>query len=519
MRQPSVIFLTLSLGVTSGCALVERSPYGQACDDDSNCGEGYRCLTGYCQPERFTDAAVADRSVADTASADASTMDHSSLDGGSSDAAAGDAVSGDDLAIRDHGQQGQDAPSPDQGGLDASLADQSVIDLGSIFTEAPSLPNPRPAEGDNFGSALAFSGDTLVVGMSRMGSSTAGDTLIYRLVSGTQWHQQQALTPGGLPLAGSSFGYTVAIGGSWLAVGDPTYSNLPGDVHLFEQVSGSWTHRGPLSRATSSNGDGFGSTVAMSADGLYLVVGGPSAPGSFADGGEAIYAGAVWFFKRSGSTWSEVKHQLTPNPGDASNFGSALALSTDGATCVVGAAGEYVPGASLGGAIYVFRRSGSTWSEPTRLTWSTPVAGDEFGKSLAFVDGAVAVGMPGADGRRGRVEVYSDTGSALNHVDTIQAASRVAEDRFGETLAGSGTTLLVGSLTSRDGASMPLQVFVNRSGGWRPLCELLPADALTSEGFGEALAIAPDEHWIAAGLPRRQVGGFAQAGEVAMYGR
>jgi hypothetical protein len=93
------------------------------------------------------------------------------------------------------------------------------------------------------------------------------------------------------------------------------------------------------------------------------------------------------------------------NTGGNDWFGNALALSSDGNTLAVGAFGEDsnatgVNGnqsddsAAGAGAVYVFTRSGSTWSPQAYVKASNTDAGDEFGHSLAFSsDGSVlAVG-------------------------------------------------------------------------------------------------------------------------------
>jgi len=52
--------------------------------------------------------------------------------------------------------------------------------------------------------------------------------------------------------------------------------------------------------------------------------------------------------------------------------------------------------ASLSGAVYVFRRSGATWSQQAYVKASNTGASDQFGESVALsADGTLAVGAPG----------------------------------------------------------------------------------------------------------------------------
>src|SRR5262245_29314397 len=101
---------------------------------------------------------------------------------------------------------------------------------------------------------------------------------------------------------------------------------------------------------TDEQPDGqFGFDVALSGDGRTALVGAPADAGG---------VGAAWVLTRTGSTWRQQGAKLTA--GDESGigaFGGHVALSADGSTALIG-------GASDGGvgAVWVFVRSGSTWS-------------------------------------------------------------------------------------------------------------------------------------------------------------
>ncbi|MEB2349380.1 MAG: integrin, partial [Comamonadaceae bacterium] len=126
--------------------------------------------------------------------------------------------------------------------------------------------------------------------------------------------------------------------------------------------------------------DHFGVSLALSADGSTLAVGAyiedSNATGIDGDqaNNSAAYSGAVYIFTRSGSTWSQQAYVKASNTGAFDEFGVSLALSADGSTLAVGAYGEHsnatgIDGdqanysAANSGAVYVFTRSGSTWSQ------------------------------------------------------------------------------------------------------------------------------------------------------------
>jgi hypothetical protein len=134
---------------------------------------------------------------------------------------------------------------------------------------------------------------------------------------------------------------------------------------------------GYFKASNTGAGDRFGNSVALSADGGTLAVAAHS-EGSNATGingneadNSAIWAGAVYVFIRTGSTWSLQAYVKASNTGADDRFGASVALSSDGNMLAVGANGEAsnatgINGneadnsASDAGAVYVFTRTGST---------------------------------------------------------------------------------------------------------------------------------------------------------------
>lgn len=101
--------------------------------------------------------------------------------------------------------------------------------------------------------------------------------------------------------------------------------------------------------------------------------------------------GAVYVFVRSGVSWSQQAFIKSAPPGSAgTSFGAALALAKD--LLVVGAPND---GAARDGAIYFFARSGTTWAQQSLRRASNARPSALFGASLAMVGDTLAVGSPG----------------------------------------------------------------------------------------------------------------------------
>ena len=275
----------------------------------------------------------------------------------------------------------------------------------------------------------------------------------------------------------------------------------------------------------------FGNRVALSANGTTLAV------GAYGEGGNT---GAVYVFTRTGSTWTQ-QARITAPGGEANDyFGNAVALSADGNTLAIGADGEsgdqtgtfaVMPPsnnlASSSGAVYVYSRSGSAWSQQAFIKASNTFAFDLFGAFVALsADGnTLAVGayyesgdLTGAHGNAafassGAAYVFSRTGTSWAQQGYIKASNAGAGDFFGIylSLSGSGDTLAVGAFFERSAsAATPgddsLQdagaayVFQRNAGVWAQQAYLKAPSPLALDRFGVAVMLSGDGNTLAVGM-------------------
>ena len=118
-------------------------------------------------------------------------------------------------------------------------------------------------------------------------------------------------------------------------------------------------------------------------------------------------SGAVYVFVRNGTTWTQQAFIKSSNPGKEDWFGSRLTISGDGNTLAVGA---QVEGADDAGAVYFFTRTGTTWKQAARVKASNAEAYDEFGSAMALSkDGKLmAVGARGKSAGAGAIYVFTN---------------------------------------------------------------------------------------------------------------
>lgn len=204
--------------------------------------------------------------------------------------------------------------------------------VDGVWTQQGSKLVGTGSSGNSFqGSSVAISsdGNTIAVG-ARGDGSNVGATWIYTR-SGDTWTQQGSKLVGTGNTGASNQGSSVALSsdGNTLAVGGPGDNGSRGATWIFVRSGSTWSQQGSKLIGTGTiNPPNIqqGESVALSADGNTLAIGA---------GSDDSFVGATWIFTRSGTTWTQ-QAKLVGTGGGAGTQGSSVALSADGNTLVVG---------------------------------------------------------------------------------------------------------------------------------------------------------------------------------------
>ena len=215
---------------------------------------------------------------------------------------------------------------------------------------------------DAFGWSVDIDGDTLVVGAwyEDAGGSNAGAAYVFTR-SGTSWSQQAKLVASDAQ-ASDEFGNSIAISGDTVVVGayiEDTGATSAGAAYVFTRSGTTWSQQAKIQGSTTVIYDNFGMSVAIDSNTIIV--------GSTGKDTGATSAGAAYVFTRSGTSWSQQAKIVAANAGENDNFG--ISVDIDGDNVIVGAIKEDTKAAD-GGAVYVFTRSGTTWSQQKLLTAS-----------------------------------------------------------------------------------------------------------------------------------------------------
>jgi uncharacterized repeat protein (TIGR01451 family) len=267
--------------------------------------------------------------------------------------------------------------------------------------QGPKLVGTNAVGSAQQGISVAVSGDgsTAIVGGWSDHSGVGAAWIFAR--SGGVWTQQGTKLWGTDVVGTAHQGSSVSIAadGNTVIVGGDNDNSVAGAAWIFTRSGGVWSQQGPKLVGTGTAGALQGSAVSLSADGNTAIVGGPG------DSGVAIMnflssQGAAWIFARSSGVWIQQGSKLVGTGGDGAQQGQSVSLSGDGNTAIVGGPAD----GGAPGAVWIFRRSGGVWGQQGSKLLGTGAAGAAGqGQSVSLsADGSTAVaGGPYDDGSSG----------------------------------------------------------------------------------------------------------------------
>ncbi len=296
---------------------------------------------------------------------------------------------------------------------------QVYVRSGHKWTLQATLQPDGIDQGDDFGISIGTTpdGNKIAVGATWYSPTVSGTTYngagslwVYKR-EGTTWSIESFLVPEDVynGTAVTWVGYTIGISddGTRIVASSLTANSSRGRLYVFELANdGTWYQQATLTASDGQTGDRLGIEVSISGDGNTIAAGawgadtGPS--GTNANGG------AVYIYARGVDVWSNNAWQATWNqqtkivPSDIEDnmfFGGSCKLSSDGNTLAIGARDANYPGTSNNiGAAYVFVRSGTTWSQQTKIFPFDPYTsgqsnfGPTSGISISSDGNRIAVG-------------------------------------------------------------------------------------------------------------------------------
>jgi hypothetical protein len=250
---------------------------------------------------------------------------------------------------------------------------------GSTWVNEAYLKAPNAELGDNFGRSVGISGNTIVVGADQEDSN------------------QTTITNGNTASTDNS-------------------ATNSGAAYVFRRTGNTWVNEAYLKAPNAELSDSFGRSVAISGDTILVGALAEDSNQTTITNGLALIgvngllnSGAAYVFRRTGTTWVNEAYLKAPNSGINDNFGFPVAI--DGDTILVtarledsnqttitnGTTASSDNSANDSGAVYVFRRTGNTWTNEAYLKAPNADASDQFGQSISISGNTIVAGAASED--------------------------------------------------------------------------------------------------------------------------
>lgn len=209
---------------------------------------------------------------------------------------------------------------------------------------------------------------------------------------------------------------------------------------------------------------------------------------------------------RGSGTAATTLAKLIASDGTAADlFGIAVAVSGD--TAVVGAPQEAGAAIPLQGAAYVFTRVGGTWTEQAKLVPSDGSAADRFGQAVAVSGDTVVVGSfwhdVGVNVDQGAAYVFTRSGGTWTEQAKLTASDGAATDQFARSVAVSGDAVVAGAqsddVDGKDGQGSAY-LFTRSEGIWSEQARLIDPEGAAGDTFGVSVGMSGDTVVIGAGF-------------------
>ena len=375
------------------------------------------------------------------------------------------------------------------------------VDPPAIITSRDYVKASNTGTWDQFGGHIALLRDTLAIGATGESSSASGS-------NGDQ--------------SDDSFQYA-------------------GAVYVYGRSAGAWAQQTYLKAEHPGSIDGFGRCVALSGDRLLVTAAGEGSSATGVNGDQTdnseYGSGAGYVYLRRGDAWVLEAYLKASNSQNNDQFGWRADL--DGDTAVISAwledgsstgidGDQHTEEAEEAGAVYVFRRRGTTWTQEAYIKASNTGAGDRFGYELdlcgdrlavsAVYEDSASTGIGGDQNNddaynAGAVYVFEREGTTWRQDAYIKPDIMDVWDLFGSAVVLEGDTLIVGAsgedsaspgvdadpLDNSQQAAGAVYVFDHRNGAWGQTAYLKPSNPEEGDRFGQEIAFANEVLVVGAG--------------------
>ncbi len=335
------------------------------------------------------------------------------------------------------------------------------------------------AELDQFGASVAISGDWAAVGAPGRDDrgSVSGAVYMFRKSTGRWRFSQKLLANDGM--AGDAFS-SLSIYNNYLAIGATRarYNGIAsGAVYIFKRMDTAWVQARKIGPEPAVAGSLFG--LSMSLRGDYMVV------GSRHDREAGVQYGAAYVFNQNGGDWTQQARLTASDRKVRQWFGHSVSLFDS--LVFIGAPYDSNRNGEFAGAAYFFRRSGTRWNEVKKIVAENGLPDDLAGDVALYGKHAV-LGAPSSILvlRRGVAHAFKENKNSWSQRQTISGSEGNDGDGFGSTIVVEAQVMLMGASqdTTNGIGSGAAYLFLFEDSVWTEKHKLLASDGRRYEAFG-----------------------------------
>jgi len=284
------------------------------------------------------------------------------------------------------------------------------------------------------------------------------------------------------------FGEAVSIDDNYAVIGtewEDSLGSLAGAVYVFIRNGTSWTQQAKILASDGTTGDRFGFSVSI--DGEYFIA------GAFTEDEMGDNAGAAYIFHRDTVTgeWIEQVKLLASDGHAGDRFG--VSVSMDGDYVIVGAQGVN----NDTGAVYIFKREDTTWTEEAKFSANNSVSDALFGNTVSLSGQYAIIGAPHDEEighESGAAYIFHRDGVNWTQQEKLLSSDMLADDLFGYTVSISGDYAIVGAVSAWSIVTSAGAAYIFKRDGttWTEQIKLIDSTAGTGYRYANSVYIDGD---------------------------
>jgi hypothetical protein len=353
----------------------------------------------------------------------------------------------------------------------------------AVLNEEARLNTPTDSSSLS-GQSVAISDDGTLTVLGAPGQNGTGAVYVFQR-TGIAWSAPNTIVASD-GASGDLFGASVSISGDadngfTIAVGAPGRGSSAGAVYLYSGTFGSWTENSNILTSALTSAGSLGTSV--SNQGFRVAAGAPNA-----NVGNNVGAGVAVVFDSIDSGVTFTRSTFRPNGGQAragSHFGASVSLS--GSTVLVGSPNFHTGAKTNSGSVFVFVNNGGSYTQQARIRPAN-ITNNFAGAAVSLFSETAAFGAPGNSSNRGAVYVYTRSGTTWTQQASITAPGGAAGDNFGSSVAQLGSFLVAGAPFANSNAGAAYE-FGLVSNAYTLLNQLVATDNAAGDEFGTSVSV------------------------------